>query len=1224
MAELIRSTAELSIGGLVGGRYVLRELIGSGATGSVYRAHDSIVDRPVAVKVMANLEGNGGNSKAILNEARLAGSLSHTNIVSVHDVGSVEMEDGSGPNPYIVMEFVKGASLHEHEVSGMEEIVSIATDVARGLSHAHSRGIVHRDLKPENIMIGSDGMAKVTDFGLARSADNRISVDGSISGTVYYMAPEVALAEPVDSRSDLYALGVILYELTTGELPFFDSDPLAVISQHIHAPLVPPAARSERIPPGLNSLIVDLLAKQPAERPASAAVVVDRLDDSYEVNSSFEASAEVAVLERIARGRHVGRQKELAAAKAAWRDAVAGDGSTTLITGEPGIGKSRLLRELRTLSEVSGARYLLGEAFQEGGGAFSPFIQIISSMVPWVKKNRESIADYVIADLLPLSIGIRSEFPEVDIPEYVSGEAKQQRLFDAVLSLVTILAEQQPVMLALEDVHWADHGSLSLALHLARNSQGSRVLVVMTYREIELSRGKPFARLLNELNRARLARTIKLARFDIEETGELLRILFRQTVSEEFIEAIHRHSEGNPFFMEEACKGLIESGELYHEEGRWQRPEIGDLIVPQSVRLAVQDRLGHLPDGAYESLLLASFVGRSFEYETILDLVGVPESELVGHLESAERAQLIRESGGGKAVVFRFDHALVPATLRESVGVLKRRLIHQRVAKSLVKSGSDRYDQIAKHFGQGMDHVNQFDYLLKGAEVANGRSAYTDADLMVREALEIAAESGDPRGEMLAYEQLARIHSNSGAEKIVEQAVPKVLSAWKAIPEKERNRDEGLRALTFCAELRRWGFRVNESSDITNAALELIRVGEDEELRSRLLTARSFAELFMVDARDADVKQARADAKEALEIAELLENPDLKSAAIDAMVGVVELFYDFERSLELQAQKVEVVETLTWREAADVLGNVGISLTKLGRFAEAEEYFAKEERALRFKSPRSELFRFNFDNSLYWAWGRIDKVLETMDEEVEYYSGAQLRYGVIENVTDRLGAQLQMRNLVAEIVGSELIERSALTSRGIVLKPEGSGSGGYFTQVAIIPALCELDRVEEAARIAAELESSDRSSLPPFLVDTYRLALASPRVFLADPEGLRMTGNILRGDLGMQMVPALAEARWKRGELLNRLDRPKDALEELDNAIELYEQMGVLFQAGACRRAKGESLSMLGRLDEAAVEFVEAVSFFEKSGAMFSVGKTERVASRFLGGTLPGGWGSSC
>ncbi len=245
------------IGNTINERYQVKSELGRGGMGIVYRAHDSTLNRDVALKLMSNTDlGTQGRAR-LLNEAQTVAQLDHPNIVTVFDAGEYEGK------PYIVMQLVEGGTLHEHRPDNLDEILHVVKQVCAALDYAHQRDVIHRDLKPENVALSEDGTAKLMDFLLARSVASRMTSEGNIVGTVFYMAPEQAMGQELDGRADLYALGVMLYELTTGELPFVDENPIAVITQHINAPVVPPRAKNEAIPAYVDNLILNLMEKDP-------------------------------------------------------------------------------------------------------------------------------------------------------------------------------------------------------------------------------------------------------------------------------------------------------------------------------------------------------------------------------------------------------------------------------------------------------------------------------------------------------------------------------------------------------------------------------------------------------------------------------------------------------------------------------------------------------------------------------------------------------------------------------------------------------------------------------------------------------------------------------------------------------------------------------------------------------------------------------------------------
>ncbi len=265
---LWRAAPELTMANLLKDRYQLIRELGHGGMGVVYLARDTLLDREVAVKVLSEASrshlGTEGSAR-LLHEAQSAARLNHPNIVSIFDAGE---DQGAS---FIVMEWIDGDSLFDIHPASLQESLPIIRQVCKALEHAHAHGIIHRDLKPENILVTRDGKVKLTDFGLARSVSSRLMMDGQIVGTVLYLAPEAALRQPYDERVDLYSLGVVLYELASGCLPYTGSEPMAVISQHLYAPVVPPRAHNPDIPPALEQLILRLMSKKPEDRPQSAA-----------------------------------------------------------------------------------------------------------------------------------------------------------------------------------------------------------------------------------------------------------------------------------------------------------------------------------------------------------------------------------------------------------------------------------------------------------------------------------------------------------------------------------------------------------------------------------------------------------------------------------------------------------------------------------------------------------------------------------------------------------------------------------------------------------------------------------------------------------------------------------------------------------------------------------------------------------------------------------------
>jgi predicted Ser/Thr protein kinase len=280
------------VGEVLADRYELEELVGAGGMSNVFRAHDRVLERTVALKVLhQRLTEESEYVERFRREARMVAGLSHHNIVSVIDRGE---HDG---RPFIVFEFIDGDNLKQLVDRGgplpVERALELAIGVARGLAFAHKSGFVHRDVKPQNVLVDGNGEAKVTDFGIARSLDMQpgVTLTGTVLGTSDYISPEQAQGRQVDEHTDIYSLGVVLYELLTGEPPFSGDNFVAVAMQHINEPVPPASLRRPEVPARVEAAIAKALAKEPADRFATMTQFCGELEECLEeVNSGADGS----------------------------------------------------------------------------------------------------------------------------------------------------------------------------------------------------------------------------------------------------------------------------------------------------------------------------------------------------------------------------------------------------------------------------------------------------------------------------------------------------------------------------------------------------------------------------------------------------------------------------------------------------------------------------------------------------------------------------------------------------------------------------------------------------------------------------------------------------------------------------------------------------------------------------------------------------------------------
>jgi ABC-type oligopeptide transport system substrate-binding subunit len=732
------------IGNLLDDRYSIEAELGRGGMGVVYRAHDTRLDREVALKVVSSGGLSTEGRSRLMNEAQAAARLNHPNIVAVYDAGEARLASGAMV-PYVVMELLQGPTLHEKPPEDEEAAASVARQLCAALDHAHERGVIHRDVKPENVMmVGTGQTVKLMDFGLARSVASRLTGAGAVMGTLFYLSPEMIRGESVDGRADLYALGIMLYEWVTGRLPFEAADPVAVLSQHLYAPVVPPSTHRPGLQPGLEALILQLLAKDPDRRPANAAVVLATLESLSSRPEIAEPGQKPSLLDRIARGRLVGREDELAQSRAMWSRARSGQGQLLLISGEPGIGKSRLARELATLAVAGGGQALEGAAYAEGGLPYGPFRQILRQAFRSAQAHGQTLPAQKMPNLMALAPELIVDSAEVEPASKALADLEQGELLEEMVLLLSILSQHRPLLLLLEDMHWADSASLVALRHLTRYARHLPLLLVATYREVEIGQGGAFPRLLLDLNREQLGARIKLGRLDHQGTAALLGILFDEAITPDFLEGIYSETEGNPFFIEEVCKALIDSGKVAFREGRWHRPPVAELGVPQSIQVAIRARVQALPPEAQQLLELAAVLGRDFEVEILVRASEAPEETVIEALEEARAAQLVEEAGGRATESYSFAHALIPTSLVAGLRTLQRRRLHRQAAAALETVRPDAYEVLAHHFVEGAEMEKSVEYLIKAGDRARALYAHQEAIEAYEGALEYLREQGEP------------------------------------------------------------------------------------------------------------------------------------------------------------------------------------------------------------------------------------------------------------------------------------------------------------------------------------------------------------------------------------------------------------------------------------------------------------------------------------------------
>lgn len=722
---------------IIANRYHLLEKIGEGGMGAVHKVHDRLTDQILALKRVliassalefASRPPNSSESElrlSLTEEFRMLASLRHPNIITVLDYGF----DAKG-QPFYTMRLLEDAQTLTQYAYNMDapmsEQVNFLIDLLRALAYLHRRGIIHRDLKPDNVLITPDGELKVMDFGLAQSAEAD-SQQNLMAGTLAYIAPETLLGQPLSQQADLFAVGVIAYELFTGKHPFDVSNPTQLIYSILHQ-----QPDASLLDPQLASVVMRLMSKAPDERYDSAQDVIDALCLALDIQIPQES---VALRESyLQASEFAGRGFELSQLTEGLTKALDGKGSTWLIGGESGVGKSRLMEEVRIRALVRGANVLTGQATESGG---VPYV-VWRSILPHLLLSTE-VSDLEASILKPLvvNIGQLLERSIADAPE-MNGVSAQKRLS---MTIADLLRRQTiPIVLLLEDLQWADE-SVMLLKEINPLVPELPLLIVGNYRDDE-------APTLPE--QLPTMQHMTLQRLDDLEMAELSRSMLGDAgTNPQVLSLLKQETEGNAFFMVEVVRALAE------EAGRLS--EIGRATLPQTVfaggmRRVISRRLNRVPEWGQPLLNWTAVAGRQINLPMLHDLV-----ESIDTLDDDIRldewlticvnaAVLIKRDD-----VWLFSHDKLREAILEQIIDEVRPVIYRQVAESIERTiptqedPADYADQLARLWQVAADKEKEWHYRQIAARVARELAAYEAAIYHAQRAITVAPRRAPDR-----------------------------------------------------------------------------------------------------------------------------------------------------------------------------------------------------------------------------------------------------------------------------------------------------------------------------------------------------------------------------------------------------------------------------------------------------------------------------------------------
>jgi class 3 adenylate cyclase/tetratricopeptide (TPR) repeat protein len=665
----------------------------------------------------------------------------------------------------------------------------------------------------------------------------------------------------------------------------------------------------------------------------------------------------------------IGRQAELERIAQTVRQAEGGSGRLVLLAGEPGVGKTRLAQDVTLQLRNRGFLIAAGACYEaRQATAFAPFMELLSGIYATAPTSIRAVTARrwpYLAKLLP---GEDIKVPALD------GSDEKERLFWAVTSFLQTVAAEVPVALLLDDLHWADGSSLELLQHLARHTRANRVFVLGTYRDVEVGRRHPLEATLRELRRQELAEKIAVSRLDRADTSSFVASSFETAeISSEFAELLYQRTDGNPFFLQQVLRALVESGDVYRNpSGTWDRRAVEEIEVPESVRSVIGQRLSRLSEESQTLLMEASVLGQSFGFEELTGMTGRSEDEIEAALEEAGAAGLIRYEPHDR---YAFDHALTQGTLYAELSPRRKRRLHLMAGESLLRLREDeqerRIAELAWHFTQGDDSARALEYSLRAGDAAEALFAHSDAEWHYRTAIELADDLSDEGSLSAAIQKLGTVlvmlARYDEAIETLERAVSRFAAAGRS--------DEELRAVALIGRAHALRGTYEQGLARLSSSVEKLESGSAASSGPAAAIYAALGNLHFrasryqeeLDAADRAATLAREAGDERLYAASQVE----RGTALAHVGRPSDALQALREGVEL-AEKAGDLTTLQRG-----LNNTASVMWDVDQFVEAEAYSVRSlEAAERAGDPGFVAFTLTIRGVYPWIFGKWDEALD--------------------------------------------------------------------------------------------------------------------------------------------------------------------------------------------------------------------------------------------------------
>lgn len=955
-------------------RYQIEEKIGEGQLGTVFKAIDMQQNMPVAIKILSPSFSEGAIEQ-FLRQARQIIDLLHPNIVDVYDC------DEDRGIAFMAEEFIDSRTLRDlinetpNQPLPFDVALSIAESITRALEYAHANGVIHGDLKPKNVLLASE--VKISDFGLGRleSGKSLINIDVPLTlVTAQYLAPEQVLGHPIDARTDLYALGVILYELFTGRPPFEGSDQ-QVLEYHRTSSPTPPRRLNPNLSRSLEHLILKLLDKDPNKRYATARQVRHILN-SMSTPISGKIQRRAFTIEQWP--TLVGREDELSRLTGLWAETRRQQGQVVFINGETGIGKTRLAQELTYC--LDDAIVLIGNCQRvEGQVAYQPFIMALKTYFNNTPENGQDEVTKVWRAINRLAPEIEAIVPNLAPPEAAT------RPVAGFLETLAQATAKSPWLLILDDLQWADPGSLRLLEYLADHGATMGLMIVGIYNNNKNHDGlkeNPFladtlARLKHQTN----CTEITLERLAQGEVKELLESLWSQLVPVDLAAAIYHRTEGNPLYVEEIAKALVDEGIVTWRDNKWHFGSVVEAGLARQLNEAIGRRINRLSRETQTFLSQAAILEPATKFSDLHEMSDLSEWDALESLDIALERQLLQEAPGEKEV--RFSHAKIQEVLYQGLSSLKRRLMHREAGEALERKYPAEPKEIphllAHHFFQAGELEKGLIYSIQAARLAGAAYAQHSALYWYTQALAAIDQLGiddvtrPQRFELLLAREQIHHRLGNRAAQLADLTTLQRLSQSLNDPNKQAQVHN--RQAAYACAIGQFG------EAATEAQAGLIAAGQ---AGNPALESESLAQLAYLEMRQGQYNAAQDYLQSAQKLLKKINNPaaEIKNLLMLAALFNIQNQYANSQAYSQQAHSLSISAGDRFGQAR-ALSNLGDTYLHKKDFAAAQNHLQQALLLNQFIGYRhGEAMCLNRLAAIYNLQGQYNTALQYLEQAI--------------------------------------------------------------------------------------------------------------------------------------------------------------------------------------------------------------------------------------------------